>query len=222
MWHRPQTGRCLWCLSHPRRECRWCFGEHQVLTTLFFIKHLSRAYPGAKEGNPDPLSTQEPGPCPQDLCISRASSAATLLQEAPEHLPAGRGTPARSLPLFIQKCWGIFRRQRNFLMTSTRCCKQGQRESRPCSLQQNRSRGRASNLTPFPLVAPSAQNVLLGHPRASSDVPSLNQPRPIHSWGERGNTQQRFGQAPFSPSLLGCCLLTSASAPGTCFFPILG
>lgn len=111
MGHPPQTGRGLWCLSHPLRESQWCFGEHQVLTSLFFIKHLSRAYPGAKEGNPDPLSTQEPGPCPQDLC--RASSAATRLQEAPEGLPAGRGTPALS-PSLHSKMLGDFQKAEEF------------------------------------------------------------------------------------------------------------
>lgn len=84
-----------------------------MLTSLFFIKHLSRAHPGAKEGNPDPLSTQEPGPCPQDLCGSRASSAATRLQEAPECLPAGRGTPARSPPLH-SKMLGDFQKAEEF------------------------------------------------------------------------------------------------------------
>lgn len=78
-----------------------------MLTTLFFIKHLSRAYPGAKEGaNPDPLSTQ-------DLCSSRASSAATRLQEAPEGLPAGRGTPALS-PSLHSKMLGDFQKAEEF------------------------------------------------------------------------------------------------------------
>lgn len=147
------------------------------------------------------------------------------------HPPAGgsrrsshrsRHPSTLSPPLFIQKCWGIFRRQRNFLMTSTRCCKRGRRESRPCSLQQNPRRGRASDLTPFPLVAPSAQIVLLGHPRASSDVPSLKQPRPIHSWGERGSTQQRFGRAPFSHHSLAAAFSPLLQPQARVFFPILG